>query len=71
MHIFIPWRKHMQSFKMIRTKLKEELRSQDIQGKCWRKDERTDGRTKGRKLARLSRPAKERATKTKKNKIDR
>ena len=45
----------MQSFKMIGTK--EELRSQDTQGKYRRKDERLDERTDadGRKLARLSR----------------
>ena len=42
MHILIPWRKHMQSFKKIGTKLQEELRSQDTQGKCWRMDERTE-----------------------------
>ena len=40
MHIFRPWRKHMQSFKKIDIKLYEELRSQgthylDIQVKKW------------------------------------
>ena len=42
MHILIPWRKHLESFKKIGTKLQEELCSQDIQGKCWRTDERMD-----------------------------
>ena len=45
MHILIPWWKHLQSFKMIGTKLYEELRSQDTQGKCWRMDRQTDERT--------------------------
>ena len=31
MHSLIPWRKHMQSFKLIDTKLYEELRSQEVQ----------------------------------------
>ena len=38
--------------KTIGTKLYEELRSQDTQGKCGR----MDGQTNGWKLARLSRP---------------
>ena len=47
MHILTPWRKHLQSFKKIGKKLKEELRSQDTHGKCWRTDGRTDKQTDG------------------------
>ena len=45
MHSLIPWKKHMQSFKTIGTKLKEESRLQDTQGKVWRMDGRTEERT--------------------------
>ena len=50
-------------FKKIGIKLYEELHSQDTQGKCWR----TNRRTNGRKLARLSRHAKAGAIKSDKN----
>ena len=45
MHILIQWLKHLQSFKKLGTKLLEELRSQDTQGKCWRTDEQTNGQS--------------------------
>ena len=52
-HILIPWRKHMQSFKTIGTILLEELRSQDTQGKCWRMDGRMTKFAKWKKWQKL------------------